>query len=189
MQPVDLDLNFIENTCHDLNDYVLSDLLYWPVDYEPINSGTTPSRTTIGLLRLVVEQVRLRNLNEDQTERLEICQLTIDKVHRKWKVAWEKKVVGEFKSRVRTWHAYISEAESDRQLLHTNYRSQVQNRTILQLLLTDLPVDETALVLALHKIDEWLKTNLSEGPFIWDPELQSAFPEEKYWFLYRNLEG
>ncbi|MHC1785325.1 MAG: hypothetical protein AB9891_21690 [Anaerolineaceae bacterium] len=187
MQPVAQDLKFIETACQSLNDYLLSDLLYWPMDDQPASGGISASRATLGLLYLVVEHIRSRTLNTDQAEKLALAQVEIEKVHRKWKVAWEKKVAAEFKTRLKAWRNFLTEVRSDGKELTARYRTEVRNRVILQLLLLDLAADETGQVLALYNVDELLKSKLEEGVFVWDADLQPVFPEEKFWFLYRNL--
>jgi hypothetical protein len=187
MQPVAQDLKFVESTCQGLNDYLLSDSLYWPIDDQPASGGISASRTTLGLLYLIIEHVRGKTLSEEQAERLASAQGEIERVHRKWKVAWEKKVAGEFKTRLRAWHNFLTEVRSDGKELRARYKTEVRNRVILQLLLLDLASDETSLVLAMYNTDEWLKSELDDDGFIWDAELQTVFPEEKFWFLYRNL--
>jgi hypothetical protein len=187
MQPVAQDLKFIESACQSLDDYLLSDLLYWPMDDQPASGGISASRTTLGLLFLVIEHVRSRTLKDDQAERLALAQFEIEKIHRKWKVAWEKKVAAEFKTRLKAWEAFLTEARSDRKELTVRYRTEVRNRVILQLLLLDLAPDEIGQVHAMYGVDEWLKTTLKEGGFVWDVDLKPVFPEEKFWFLYRNL--
>jgi hypothetical protein len=189
MQPVAQDLKFIESASQSLSDYILSEILYWPMDDTPASLGKSASWTTLGLLFLVIEHIRRKPLNADQAERFAIAQTEIEKVHKKWKVAWEKKVVDEFKSRARQWYNFLKEYNSDVNDFKARYRVEVRNRVILQLLLLDLPLNETGLVQSLHLMDESLKGMLAEGDFIWSADLQSVFPEEKFWFLYRTIKG
>lgn len=187
MQPVAQDLKFIESASQSLSDYILSELLYWPMDDEPASLGISASRTTLGLLYLVIEHIRRKHLNADQAERFAIALAEIEKTRRKWKVAWEKKVVDEFKSRARQWYNFLKEYSLKGNEFKSRYRVEVRNRVILQLLLLDLPLKETSLVQSLHRMDESLKGMLAEGNFIWSEDLQSVFPEEKFWFLYRKI--
>jgi hypothetical protein len=186
MQPVEQDLKFIESTCQDLDDYILSNQLYWPVDHETYRDGISFSRVTIGLIRLITEQLRAVKLSEEQSSRLKEANRIIDNIQRKWKVAWGKKVSAEFKSRLNLWQEFIRECISDKKVLLSGFRTALSNRTILQLLLLDLPNEEAGLILSLHETDQWLRENLVEGPFIWDDEYQHTFPSEKFWFLYRK---
>jgi hypothetical protein len=187
MHPVAQDLKFIESAAQSINDYVLSDLLYWPMDVEPASLGIGASRTTLGLLYLLIEYIRLKPLNEDQSERFAIAQAEIQKVHRKWKVAWEMKAVEEFKARTRQWYNFLKEGLENSAELKTRYHVEVRNRVILQLLLLDLPEKETGLVLALQSMDESVKGLLAKGDFIWSEDLKPVFPEDKFWFLYRMI--
>ncbi len=187
MHPVAQDLKFIESAAQSINDYVLSDLLYWPMDVEPASLGIGVSRTTLGLIYLVVEHIRLKSLNEEQAERFAIAQAEIQKVHRKWKVAWEKKAVEEFKARSRQWSNFLNKDLENRAERKTRYRVEVRNRVILQLLLLDIPEKENGLILALHRMDGSLKGLLAKGDFIWAEDLKPVFPEEKFWFLYRMI--
>jgi len=185
--PAAQDLNFIENAAQSLGDYVLSDLLYWPMDIRPASAVNSVSRTTLGVLYLIIEHLRRQRLSEDQEERFSICMAEIEKIRRKWNAAWQKKAAMEFKARTRQWYNFIHDCIEDDGELRPRYSVEVQNRVILQLLLLDIPENETGLVLALHKVDEFLKNILGEGKFVWDEQLQSTFSEDKFWFLYRNL--
>lgn len=188
MQPIEQDLQFIESACQNLDDYLLSDHFYWPVDHETNRDGVSFSRATIGLIRLVTEQLRAIRLSEEQTARLKEVNKIIENNQLKWKVAWGKKVTAEFNSRLNLWQKFIQECISDKKVLLSGFRSSLINRTILQLLLLDLPKDEAGLVLALHEADQWLRETLPEGSFIWDDDFQHSFPPGKFWFLYRKLD-
>jgi hypothetical protein len=58
---------------------------------------------------------------------------------------------------------------------------------MLQLLAKDAhPLAKAELDLLAH-LDQILRSQLVSGQFIWDAELQKAFPAEPYWYLYGTL--
>ena len=53
-------------------------------------------------------------------------------------------------------------------------------RVLLELLTDEVPTQRAQLA----GPDAQLKRLVDSGDFIWDQELKSAFPKDKYWFLW-----
>jgi hypothetical protein len=176
MTSADQDRAYLETGIPELNDYLLSDELYWPVSARGFNLP----RLTIG--GLLLAKTRL----EAQGERIELLASQLDAVRSKWQVAWETKAGQEFRSRFRLWGNYLLDYLQTPESHADAYSHEVRNRAILELLRPELPADlpERA---ALASSDGALRSRLLPGDFIWEPEVQTGFPRDEYWFLYGTL--
>jgi uncharacterized protein YukE len=176
MTSAEKDRAYLEAGIPELKSYLLSDELYWPI----ATRGHDLPRLTIGSLLLA--KVRL----EARGERIEALMAQLDAVRSKWQVAWETKAGREFKSRFGLWNNYLKDYRQNAERHADAYPHEARNRAMLQLLLPEMPEalpEREALVSS----DSVLRTSLSPGDFIWEPDLQSGFPRGAYWFLYGKL--
>lgn len=176
MTSAEKDRAYLEAGIPELQDYLLSDELYWPITAR----GYDMPRLTIG--SLLLSKVRLAA----RGERIEALQARLDAVRSKWRVAWETKADREFKSRFGLWNNYLTDYRQNPESHADAYSHEVRYRAMLQLLLGELssPPPEQE---ALSQLDSVLRTGLSPGEFIWEAGLQPGFPRDEYWFLYGKL--
>ena len=169
----DQDLRFLKESEVSLQEYLLSNELYWPL------SASLP-RLTPGSLLLALACCRVSAPVEAQKVFIQI-----EIVQKKWPTAWGKKATREITNRLRLWSEFLSDylKAPDQDL--ESYRTEARGRTILQLLLVDIP--EPQAVKALADLDDVVKTHLLPCEFLWEPELQPVFPKSDFWFLYGNL--
>lgn len=167
------ELEFIRQSVPQLQDYLLSNELYWPL------GGNLP-RLTPGSLELAL-------LRLESYAPAEVGQLRgqVDAVRLKWRTAWEKKVARELANRLRLWSQFLSDYLRAPDLSPEYYQTEVRNRVILQLLLPGQ--SDFAEKDALAELDHALKARLVVGPFIWDEIFLSAFPKTEFWFLYGTI--
>jgi hypothetical protein len=165
------DLPFLTESLPQLQDYLLSNELYWPL------GGSLP-RLTLGSVLLALARLEIFHPVEAQQFRAQV-----EVVRVKWRSAWEKKAAREAANRLRLWSQFLSEAVAG--LEPEAYPAEVRGRAILQLLLREAP--ETPEKAALAEVDGVLKAHLHPGAFIWEAELQTVFPQSDFWFLYATL--
>ena len=91
----------------------------------------------------------------------------------------------EVSNRTRLWSQFLADYSHDPEKNQESYRTEARGRAILQLLLAEIP--DAAETAALAELDGLLKSRLTPGDFLWEPELQSAFPKSDFWFLYGSL--
>jgi hypothetical protein len=91
------------------------------------------------------------------------------------------------KMRLRQWGDFILGMSSDKHESSTEYRHQVRSRAILQLLEDDIPTQAAIYADSIARKDKILEKFSVENDFVWEEEVRSGFPEEKYWFLYRTM--
>jgi hypothetical protein len=175
-------LRFVKEAVPQLQDYLLSNELYWPL------SGSLP-RLTPGslLLELAKLRVAVKDRGAGTISSVEVQRLDtqVETIRSKWRIAWEKKVAREVTNRMRLWSQFLSDyiKAPDKNL--ESYKTEARGRAILQLLLAELPAAPERHALA--DLDETLKSRLIPGDFLWESELQPVFPKSNYWFLYGNL--
>lgn len=167
------DLRFLTEALSQLQDYLLSNELYWPL------SGSLP-RLTPGSLLLTL--TRMEVVQPLQAQRL---RAQVDLVRGKWRTAWEKKIARETANRLRLWSQFLSDYATAPEQNVDSYPTEARGRAILQLLLREMP--DAPEKSALAEVDAMLKAQLHFDEFLWGAEFQTAFPEADFWFLYAKL--
>ena len=172
-----MDLRFLRESAAQLQDYLLSNELYWPL------SGSLP-RLTPGSLLLELKRLQTAGLAPTELPGL---RRQIEAVRLKWRTAWEKKAAREVTNRTRLWSQFLSDFAQYPDKNLDSYRSEARGRAILQLLMFDQPDLPEKSVIA--DLDILLKSRAifsanRPGKFLWEPELQPAFPQNDFWFLY-----
>ena len=172
----EIDLRFVKEAVPQLQEYLLSNELYWPL------SGSLP-RLTPGSLLLTLARLRVADSKvEFEVQKLET---QVDAIRVRWRTAWEKKVTREAANRMRLWSQFLSDYLQAPDQNLESYATEARGRAILHLLLTELP--DASEGSALAELDGILRSHLTPGEFIWEPELQPIFPKNEFWFLYGNL--
>ena len=166
-----IDQNYIETALPELKNYLLSDILFYPL------MGQLP-RLTIGGLLLAQRRLRAGNLGTH-------LDLKLATLRDKWRAAWEKKSAQEMDARLTLWRNYLSDYRTDPENYATDYRHEVRWRVMLELLAKE--VDQIPTEIGV--LDELLHVKFIKGKFLWDKNLQNQFAQDKFWFLYGKLLG
>ena len=163
------DQNYIETALPELKNYLLSDILYYPL------LGKLP-RLTIGGLLLTQKRLEAGTGGTHLYPKLAA-------VKEKWRAAWAKKSARELEARLTLWRNYLNDYRGDPKNYATDYEHEVRWRVIMELLSAE--VDQVPAEIAV--LDQLLRVKFISGKFIWDENLQSQFPEDDFWFLYGKL--
>lgn len=175
MNPVQKDKAYIESGIPELEDYLLSNELYWPITAR----GYDLPRLTIGGILLA------KTCLETGGEQVESFVTQIDAVRSRWQVAWETKAGREFQARLRLWSNYLADYRQNPEGHVDAFPQEVSNRVMAHLLIAELPKPQAEEELS--QIDNVLRANFLSGDFIWDTNLQAGFPSNVYWYLYGKL--
>ncbi len=167
------DLNFLNEALPQMQDYLLSKELYWPL------SASLPRLTPGAAL---ISLTRIKATAPLEAEKL---QQVLATVRLKWRSAWNNKVAREISNRYRLWADYIADCINNPEQNVDAYASEVRGRVILQLLISEQPKFSEKSSLA--EMDGLLKARLHPADFLWGSELQAIFPKSDYWFLYGKL--
>ncbi len=173
MPNAETDARFIEEALLQLQDYLLSEELFWPM-------GLNQPRLTPGALLLA-----LTRLQASQPVQTEYWQSAFQTVRAQRPSAWKQKALKELRNRLRLWSASIGEWRSATAAQRADYAGAIRSRVILQLLLAEVDAPEEKAQLT--GLDLFLQTILKKGEFLWEKEVQAAFDERLFWFLYGTL--
>lgn len=180
-----VDLAVTEAMVEELEQYIIKEDLY----------RTVIARTPQGEVRLQMTGgdllTRLHRLNAQRPQMSPALQQRVDAVTQEaertiysLKTRFNARLVRELRSRLDGLRWAMDEwAESPAS--RDNYPYEIRNRQrveeILKRLGAEVPSEEQAL---LQMVDRRLRTLAPGGEFVWDAALQSAFPQEPYWYLY-----
>jgi hypothetical protein len=176
MTSTEQDKAYLEAGIPELEAYLLSKELYWPISAR----GYSLPRLTIG--GLLLAQARL----EARGEHIESHLPRLYGVRSKWRAAWETKAGREVGARMRLWSNYLADYRQNPEGHADAYPHEVRYRVMLHLLLAELPAPP-AEQNVLTQLDGTLRARLSPGDFIWETDLEAGFPREVYWYLYGKL--
>lgn len=184
MPSIEYDLNYIQAGLVDLEGYLLSKELYWPVGATAPAGETAYPRMTLGNLLMARARLSGRQLSAEQRSELERQDKRLQEIRRQWQVAWGQKAAKEFSARLRLWRDFLEEYRKQPQANLDRYAYEVNRRVSLQLLSSEaenVPEEELEL---LSGLDGLLRAVFVPGQFVWDAELKASFPENPYWYLY-----
>jgi len=182
MTTIDRDLAYLRLAVPDLEDFVLSKDLFWPLP-GGVASLTSPGMNQLSLGGVLLCRARIAGLNGSQAGDL---LHRMDEIRERWRSNWEKKAAREFRSRVELWKKALEELLDPAKGAFSAYPSQVQLRVMLELLGREFDASALPEAEVLRELDRRFKAGTQDGPFVWEPPLQDAFPAEIFWFLYRQ---
>lgn len=184
------ELTFVREGMAVMEDYLASDLVYWPL--RPF-SATFPSFSLGGLLeslrRLEARRAQLPPQAQADLERLEA---RLDQVRESHRLRYQQKLERELSSRLDAWTWYLEDYEGRREEAAAGYPAQVHIRLKIELLLEEaerLGLDVEKTRSRLWALDQALRRNWEPGRFLWEEPLQRVFPQERFWWLYGRLKG
>lgn len=188
MQGTENDLIFLRASVPELEKYLLSEVLYYPVTAErgrQLTGDTT--QLTVGNLLLSMTRLRAAELAAEDAVQLENFLQEIERVRFHWRTHWKQKVEREIPNRLRLWKNYLDDWGDSSPARAGDYHYNVRLRVILELLMAE--TDELLIQEKDHlrTLDLRLKGKGNPGDFIWDDILSSAFPQDRFWFLYLHF--
>ena len=173
----DADRRYIEAALPEMQDYLLSDELYWPLG----GIQASQMRLTIGGLLLALRRTEARDAAGAAA-----LGSQVEVLRHRWRAAWEAKARREAQSRLEQWTHFLDDVRQAREANAQDYRGQVRVRVMLALLLADLP-PLPAVSASLEGLDRLMRAGFVPGEFLWEQALRSAFPQDPFWYLYGRL--
>lgn len=186
MSNAEYDLKFLDTASQQLKNYLLSDVLYWPIGLKQPPDHSPYPKLTIGGVLLSQSRAAVTCQTEAERSKLAITARDIEDVRKSWAVFWDKKGQREFKARTSLWRNFLEDYQKNPAGHFDRYSYESRHRVQLELLQRDISIDNGSLEL-LPVLDLRLKSLFQKGIFIWDQNLMAAFPPEPYWFLYGRL--
>ncbi len=182
------DLASVTAMVSELEPYLLSKELYWPLTARsPVPSLSLP-RLTLGGLFLALARLRAveTTLSSSALGALRRAQVDLETVRSKWAAAIDRKIQQELKSRLDLWQGLLSDCREQPQRCADNFAQEVQIRVMTTLLFDQAsPMAETrAPEDRLSQLDGAFRSMFAPGPFVWPEALQPSFPRDQFWYLY-----
>ncbi len=187
MKTFDYDLRYFNVGVEQLENYLLSNDAFWPVDIRPPSGDPGYPQLTLGGLLLARTRLNAYSKTPKQVEQLEKLTANMDTIRAHWRVAWEKKAAHDFSIRLRMWRDYLDEYLREPQDNADRFPYEARLRTMLTLLNSQGVTIVQAELDLLELLDTRLESAFIPGDFIWEAELQPGFPENTFWYLYGRL--
>jgi hypothetical protein len=177
------DKAFFRTGVQELEDYLLSNEMFWP-----LSKGKGLPRLTLGALLLAEKRLGAYVSSTNDIAAVNRLELQLESIRAKWRVAWQRKAAREVHTRFDQWKNFLEDYRQSPDVQAGEYPEEVQSRVMLHLLGKELS-NSPSEFMALKDLDKFLKDCLISGPFIWARELAPAFPADEYWFLYGKLKS
>jgi hypothetical protein len=175
-----------EAMAQQLVNYLTGSELYRPLRVAGI-AGSEQRNMTIGALLENLEALHCQDslLTADQRAQLATIWAEVDRARHAWPEPWLAMLHRELKAVLDSWKWYLDDAEGGERA-RDNYRSEVHNRTRLELLVKTLAGDpeSAAEVRRLGELDARLREMWQPGGYVGVRELQACYPAAGYWWLY-----
>ncbi|MBX3055059.1 MAG: hypothetical protein KF770_01180 [Anaerolineae bacterium] len=178
------DLDVLAAMAAEMDDYLKSDVLYWPMVH-----GDMP-RLTLGgyLMRQHRLQYLADMLNEAEREKWDTAVHQFQAALAEKVVRTEQRAHEELGVRARQWGTYLNDVQRERAVAAVNYETAVENRVMAAALvhfLQTAPYElEAGAVPNLEMLDAGLRPYWQPGEFVWPPAWEKAYPQAEYWWLY-----
>jgi len=187
IRTTEYDLRFLRAALPQMEVYLLSNVVYWPVGvHAPAGEPPYPQLTIGNVLLAELRSQVSATAGQQLMERKNFSR-ELEEIRSRWTVAWTKKTRQEFRARLNLWRDYLVEYRENPNANYDRYNYEVSRRVLLELLSIEndqIPAPDLDL---LSSLDLIVKECLRFGEFIWQPEWTPIFPESRFWFLYGFL--
>ena len=182
------DLNELLQMGEKLADYLLGDALYMPLSGGFFRAGGAPQLTTGAYLLRRRRLTQLRDhLNASQRRQLDAALSEHDALQAEWRLHYEKKLRGEFQSRLKLIYAFFHDCREMPAGCAGNYPVEAMRRTLIQEILLaydEFDYDKRELLPMARHCDDRLRRLVKRGDFIWEDILRPVYPRDAFWWLY-----
>jgi len=184
MPPTDALLQAFTHMLSELEEYLLSPELFWPLSQR--SSALPQDRLTLGNLLLSLDQINaVRQTWDGELEATFQKSFQLwEHSQARWQSAIEHKAGQEISSRMNLWRAYLSDLDEG-QGAAFDYSREVRNRVIIERLF-DLGLSRDPWEKELQRLDQLNRSLSIPGEFLWTKSLESQYPPNPYWFLYQK---
>ncbi len=180
--PPSYDLRYLEAALEVLEDFLKSTEMYWNLNVSPPAGSPPYPQLSLGNVLLALQCLERPLEGPDQEARREDLRQRLHRIQHQYRSLWDQKARREAQMRVRLWAQYVDELARE-EAARAYYPTEVRNRVIFELL-----ARRSALLPALGQLcthsDRRLQHRFRPGAFVWDADLEPAFPREPFWYLY-----
>jgi hypothetical protein len=187
MPSTEYDMRFFQAGIEELEQYLLSKDIYWPIGISALVGEPTYPQLTLGALLLVQERLEATAGTAQQQAEFQKLQDQLNAIRSHWRAAWGKKAQVEFRARLNLWRDFLSDYRNDPGAHYDRFGYEAGRRVMLQLLYPEADELPQAHIELLAALDAQLKALLQPGAFVWELKLAKSFPPDTYWYLYGSL--
>ncbi len=181
------DLGYIAAGLEELEAYLLSKELFWPVNApSPAGEGAYPQLTLGGLL-LALRRARSRGKSPPGHSQVQRLETHLNAARAQWLSAWEEKAAWELRSRMRQWGSYLTELRREPADHRVYFRYEVRLRALIELLIAEVHQLESEDQALLTMLDQEVRGRLIAGDFVWGEDLAEGFPKDTFWYLWGDV--
>jgi hypothetical protein len=177
------DLRYYECAIEELEEYLLSGLRDWPMLIAPPPSSPPYPRLSPGAILISRMRLHPSRLDLGQINMLSKLDRQKDHLCERWQSAWQGRVNLDFEMNLVLWKNYLQEGQDQTAYYHV----EIRQRVILDLLVLEMQSKSPSSMDILARLDEQLKRSFIKGEFIWQGDLQEAFPHSRFWYLYGQI--
>lgn len=182
------ELAYLRNCVPLLENYLLSEEIYWQLGAGPPTGAAPFPSFTLGGVLLLRAKAAARHLTAAQQDELERLNHLIDACRGHWRVAWSRKAGREHRARLGLWRMYLEEYFEQPDANIDRYPYEVNRRVQVHLLAAEadrVPRSDAELMASL---DRRLHAVFVPGAFVWEMDLARGFPTGVYWYLWGHPE-
>jgi hypothetical protein len=187
MKSVEYDLGYVRAGLEVLEKYLLSDDVFWPMNATPPQGEPDYPKLTLDGVLLACTRLKAYQLPFEQEGDVEMLLADLELNRTRWRVAWEKKARQCLQVRLRMWGNYLQEYKDNPLDNADRYGYEVRLRTMIELARNEYQAQQVSEGESISRLDAFLRRTLTPAGFIWEEEVQSGFPRDRYWFLYGKL--
>ncbi|NOR90153.1 MAG: hypothetical protein GQ524_07840 [Anaerolineales bacterium] len=189
MESVEYNLDLFEAMLDEIEDFLLSADIFWPLaKRSKPGSPPYPRLSTGGLLMTQDESLAQETeMNSDQKAQHAKLQIQWKRILNRWRSALGRKSEREMGMRLNLWRAYLSDLEEGN-ASHFDYHRETRNRAQFTRLRTLAASSSKTLKMGktVRSLDARLLNLTIASDFIWDDRLRETYPEREFSFLYRQ---
>ena len=188
---IERDLHEAEVMVQGLENYLRHDDLYASPVGGFLAFSDMPTLTVGALLmRLRRLDILQAKLSDDQRQRLQAATRQHDSIRKAWRVHYDKKLLREANSRLDSIGQYFADVAQNMDQAAGSYQPEVLKRTIVHDIrdaMAQLKIEDADLEEKVRQVDNRLGAiALEHCDFLWDSQLEPAYPKKDYWWLYRK---
>ena len=187
MHPVNYNLVLATAMLEEMEAYLVSSEIFWPLDRQSPAKMPPFPRLTLGGLWLTLNEltVQVAEMSSAQAASCQRIELQMEAIRRKWPVGLERKASQELRSRLNLWGAYLVDLQ-ERTDTPDHYAGETRYRVMSQHLveLSAQQPEVQSLKAKMQELDSLLRSFFIPGAFVWDEKLKNIYPPQPYWYLY-----
>ena len=188
MLPFEGTQEYLQAALREMQAYLLSPELFWPLSGRPTAAGPPFLQLTPGNVLLAFDVLAGAKAAAGGSHWAEVQRLESewDTQRTRWAVHLEAKAQRELTSRLRQWQTYVEDVSEAHAA--EDYAANVRPRLVVERLFDLLPKGPQAARAReqLAQLDSRIGPFLQAGAFVLDPVLRTRYPEQAFPFLDRR---